>query len=129
KKLGGRAASETIDAELEQAIHKAYEKYQESLDNYEVSPSIEAVMEMLRVANAYINREKPWEKNDPSRDLYSLLETVRAASIMLYPVTPRASTRLAEAFGYTIERLDDAQPVKGREYTVNEAPILFKKIV
>ena len=129
KKLGGRASSETIDAELEQAIHKAYEKYQESLDSYEVSPAIEAVMEMLRVANAYINREKPWEKNDPSRDLYSLLETIRAASIMLYPVTPRASTRLAEAFGYTIERLDDAQPVKGREYTVKEAPILFKKIV
>ncbi len=128
KKLGGRVTSDVIDAELEKASHKAIEEYRKHMESFEVAPAIEAALDLLRRANAYINREKPWEKEDPARELYSLLEAVRTATVLLAPIVTKATRRVAEAFGFSVDRIDDAYPGKGRVYNVTGAPILFKKI-
>ncbi len=126
RKLSGHVASDTVDERLAAAIDKARSEYEREMDSYEVSRAIAAVMELLREANAYINEERPWEASDPSRQLYSLLEAIRAATVMLHPVIPRATARTAEALGFPIdyESLDSPQ----EEYRVREAPILFEKI-
>ncbi|MCE4625952.1 MAG: methionine--tRNA ligase [Desulfurococcales archaeon] len=131
KKLGGTVESETVDEGLATAIEKAARKYVEEMDNYRIQEALAAVMDLLREANAYINREKPWEKGEPRRELYSLLEVIRASTTMLHPVIPKATVRLAEAFGFKIEEgslRDQVTPGGGRTYRVSEAPILFRKV-
>ncbi len=127
KKLGGTLTSEETDPSLEDAIRRAIREYREHLDNYRISEALQAVMDMLREANAYINRTRPWELDRPERELYSLAEAIRAAAVLLSPVTPKSSRRVAGAFGFDITGIDEAYPSPGRVYRISEAPILFRK--
>jgi len=128
KKLGGTVESDRLDPELEDAARETIKKYREYMDEYEISRALEAVMDLLRRANAYINRERPWEKPDPTLDLYSLLETIRTATVLLSPVVTKATARVAGSFGFTANSIGDAVPEPGRRYQVRDAPILFKKL-
>ncbi|MEB3844503.1 MAG: methionine--tRNA ligase [Desulfurococcales archaeon] len=128
KKLGGTVESDRLDPELEDAARETIKKYREHMDEYEISRALEAVMDLLRRANAYINRERPWEKPDPTLDLYSLLETIRTATVLLSPVVTKATARVAGSFGFTASSIEDAVPEPGRRYQVRDAPILFKKL-
>ncbi len=128
KKLQGHVHGGRLDPSLEQSIERAINQYIKHMDEYRIQEALHSVMNLLREANAYINKTRPWEKEDPTRELYSLLETLRSATIMLSPVIPRAAHRLATAIGTKIESLEDAQPRPDRVYTVREAPILFRKI-
>ncbi len=128
KKLGGTVESDRLDPELEDAARGTIEKYREHMEGYEISRALEAVMDLLRKANAYINRERPWEKPDPTLDLYSLLETIRTATVLLSPVVTKATARVAGSFGFTINSIEGAMPEPGRRYQVRDAPILFRKL-
>ncbi len=126
KKLGGRVEDRGLDSGIAEAIARAREEYEEALDSYEPSRAVAAVMDLLRRANAFINETRPWEKREPHEELYAVLEAIRAATIMLSPVTPRAAERTARALGFSI---DYGSLQKGPStYTVAEAPILFRKV-
>jgi len=98
------------------------------MNEFDVSSAINIVMDLLREANAYINKTRPWEKADPGKDLYSLLETIRYASIMLYPVIPKAVHKISEAFSFKIVNPLETQLGDVERYNVVNAPILFRKI-
>ena len=127
RKLGGRVENRGVDGRLERAVEGALEEYHSSMERLEVSQAIQAVMAALREANAYINETRPWEKSDPTEELYSLLEAIRASINALQVVIPRAARRTAEALGF---RPSAPQPGLGGQeaYTVRESPILFRKI-
>ncbi|MCE4600455.1 MAG: methionine--tRNA ligase [Desulfurococcales archaeon] len=126
RKLGGRVEESRVDGKISEAIESTLEKYEAAMEGYEVSQAVEAVMELLRRANAYMNESKPWEKAEPRRELYTVLEAIRASTILLHPVTPRATLKVAEGFGF---KIDYGSVGEGIEvYTVSEAPILFKKV-
>ncbi len=128
KKLNGDVSADRIDEVLEYKISETVEKYNREMENYNVSSAIIAVNELLRTANQYINEKRPWEKNDPSLELYSLLEAIASSSIMLYPVIPEAAGKILNLIGVdeiSIKRL--SVPLRDR-YHVSDAPILFKKV-
>ena len=126
RKLGGRVPESGVDGGIEKAIGEAREAYEEAMDGYETSRAINAVMTLLSRANAYMNQARPWEKEEPVEELYTVLEAIRAATIMLHPVIPKATARVSEALGFQIDykTLDRGHP----EYNVSDAPILFRKI-
>ncbi len=128
KKLNGVVEGGDIDDILEDKIKETVKKYIDAMEQYNVSSAIIAVNELLRNGNVYVNEKKPWEKNDPSKELYSLLETVAVASILLNPVIPDATSRVLSVFGAkTVNPLEIELPMT-KKYTVKEAPILFKKV-
>lgn len=126
RRLNGRLVGDQVEEKIAGKINEVIENYETALDSYDVSTAVNHVMELLRNANAYMNESRPWEKEDPSRELYTVIEAVRVATIMLYPVIPKAGLRVARAFNFPINYESIKTP--HGEYIVKEAPILFKKI-
>ncbi|ADI32039.1 methionine--tRNA ligase [Staphylothermus hellenicus] len=128
KKLGGIVYKREVNKELSTSIMETLNKYNEYMKTYDVSRAIQTVMDLLRKANAYVNMTRPWEKIDPGKELYSLLETVRASTTMLYPIIPKAASKISNAFGFSIG--NPAEYVVGEieRYNIVDAPILFRKI-
>ena len=73
----------------------------------------EAVLELVRLGNRYIDEQAPWTlyklgKTDPQKHkdaeqvTYSILESVRLAAYLLAPIVPNISTRIYEQLGYSI---------------------------
>lgn len=128
KKLGGIVYKREVDKELSTSIVETLNKYNEYMEAYDVSRAIQAVMDLLRKANAYVNLTRPWEKMDPGKELYSLLETIRASTTMLYPIIPKAASKVSKAFGYSIDNPLEYVIGEIERYNIVDAPILFRKI-
>ena len=128
KKMGGKVYKRSIDGNVVDVISNGIGAYLDAMRSYEVSKALEHVMNIARYANQYINETKPWEKSNPSKELYTLLELIKAATILLHPFTPMASSKLASAFGFEIENPVSMEPGKTERYTITDAPILFRKI-
>jgi methionyl-tRNA synthetase len=128
KKCAGRVYRRSIDSKVGEEVVVKIGEYLEAMKNYEVSSALQAVMDIARLGNQYLNETKPWEKSDPSKELYNVLELIRISTILLAPVTPRASRITAERFGFNIENPLKLRLESIERYTVTEAPILFRKL-
>lgn len=128
KKLGGKVVYDKVDEQIAKAIEMAVKKYREYMESYRVSEAILSIMELLRKSNSYVNETRPWEKQDPSKELYSLLEVLRYSLSMLYPVIPRAAEKTAKSLGFEIMNPYETSIGEKQEYNVIDAPILFKKV-
>ncbi len=128
KKLNGIIYKREIDKDIKSSIETTLKNYIEYMDKYDVSRALTTVMNLLRKANAYINQTRPWEKSDPGKELYTLLETIRASATMLSPVIPKATNKIANSFGFKI--VSPLEYVIGdiERYNIVDAPILFRKI-
>ncbi len=128
KKVKGKVYRRDVDKKIEESIETALGRYVEDMESLEVSKALSEVQELGKALNTYINEVKPWEKSDPSKELYSLLEGIRAVTVMLSPVTPRASTVISESFGFKLVSPRDFRVGSVERYNIVEAPILFRKV-
>ncbi|MEM4810158.1 MAG: methionine--tRNA ligase [Desulfurococcaceae archaeon] len=128
KKMQGKIYRRSIDKKTGEAILDNIGKYVDSMNNFEVSKAINYAMDIARLANQYVNDTRPWEKSDPSKELYTLLEAIRVTTILLHPFTPRATSKIALMFGFTIESPLKKGLENVERYNVVNAPILFRKI-
>lgn len=129
KKTDGKIYRRNIDSKIRDELENKLKSYIDAMENYEVSKAASIAIDTARLGNQYLNDTKPWEKKDPSKELYTVLETIRLATILLYPFTPRASDLVAKAFGFTIENPSKGVVESIERYNVLSAPILFKKII
>ncbi|QOR94026.1 methionine--tRNA ligase [Thermosphaera chiliense] len=129
KKLKGKIYRREVDKKLNEQITLRLNTYLERMGNYDVPGAIIEIMELLREGNAYVNNTRPWEKEDPSKELYSLLELIRVSTIALAPVIPNAASKVAEEFGFRIENPARVQLGVLERYNIRNAPILFKKVM
>ncbi|MEB3851592.1 MAG: methionine--tRNA ligase [Desulfurococcales archaeon] len=127
RKLGGRVDSAGVDSRLERAAARAAERFTEHMDRLDVSPALQAAMDLLREANAYVNETRPWEKGEPVEELYTLLEAIRVATSMLQVVIPRAASAASEALGFDLAAPGSVEGAP-EAYLVRDAPILFRKV-
>jgi methionyl-tRNA synthetase len=127
KKADGKVYRRSVDSKIAEVVEEKLGEYAEAMSNFEVSRAAVAAMDVARAANQYLNETKPWEKSEPGKELYSTLEAVRAATIMLYPFTPSASMLVARSFGFSIENPFKAKLESVERYNIVKAPILFRK--
>ncbi len=90
-----------LDAGLAAAAKAAKEQMLEKLDAFHCADSLQAVMNLAKRANKYIDETEPWVlgKNDNTKGrlaavLYNLLETVRYLGVLLSPFLPDTSTEI-----------------------------------
>ena len=127
KKSGGKVYRRTIDVKISEAINEKVHSYIESMENLEVAKAANEAMSIARLANQYLNEVKPWEKSDPSKELYTVLEAIRMTTILLSPFTPRATSIVAKAFNFNIVNPIKTSLESVERYNITNAPILFKK--
>src|SRR3989344_3695389 len=84
----------TVDRRLSSKLN--VNKISKFVDKFELHNVLNEIMSFVRECNRHINQEKLWDKRDKDleRHLYSLLESIRIISILLYPFMPGTSEKI-----------------------------------
>ena len=89
---------EELDQQLIDTCKQTVTKYYEKMDQLRVADAIDAIFDLLRRSNKYIDETSPWtlakqpeNKARLNTVLYNLLESIRVASVLLTPFMPETS--------------------------------------
>ncbi len=124
------------DRQLEELSLKMLEEVDRFMDVQAFNRALEAVWEVIRAANRYIDVSAPWKlskegrKEELSNVLYNLLETLRLVAVVLYPFMPVKMAEMLEQLGCPSEpKPEDLEwgriPVGGK---VKKGRPLFPKL-
>ena len=93
--------TEEIDGELKTYALDTVKKVDECFKTYRVADAIEAVLNLAKRSNKYIDETMPWalakDENKKARlgtVLYNLLESIRFISVLLSPFMPETSEKI-----------------------------------
>jgi methionyl-tRNA synthetase len=107
RSLDGRVPRPSADGPIPAAAAAAVEEYRLRMEGLEPSRALEAVSQLLATINGYIQERQPWalaKQGESGRDaleatLYSALEGLRIASLLIDPVMPTIAPRLRDQLG------------------------------
>ncbi|MBR4240752.1 MAG: methionine--tRNA ligase [Eubacterium sp.] len=92
---------EAIDEELRNFALETVEKVEKSITSYRMADSVEAVLNLAKRCNKYIDETMPWAlAKDEAKQarlgtvLYNLLEGIRFLAILLSPYMPETSEKI-----------------------------------
>lgn len=130
--------SETeIDLELKKFSESSYLEFEKFMNEYKLSDAIEAVLNLARFCNKFIDKTAPWTiaKNPDCRAklnsiLFNLIEAVRFIAIMLMPIMPESGAKILNQIG--VKSFDLASLKNfGRSFSkvkIEKPEILFSRI-
>ncbi len=97
---------EDLDKEFKSFILNSVKTVEDKMDQLRVGDSIEAIMEVFRRCNKYIDETAPWvlakdeaQKGRLNTVLYNLLEGIRFGAVLMEPFMPETSARVYEQIG------------------------------
>lgn len=127
-----RKVSEEMDADLISMINQLASIVSEKMSNLHVSEALEAIFEVLRRSNKYIDETTPWTlaKDEEKRErletvLYNLLESIRVCGTLLSPYLPDTSEKIYEQLN---NYENDKSYLETNNYKVGIPSPLFKRI-
>ncbi|MCK4401635.1 methionine--tRNA ligase [bacterium] len=110
-----------IEHVLQEKIIKKVDSIKKALDSFQIHEIAKNFLEISALTNQYFDKTEPWKlaKNEEQRDrlgsiLYTCCDIIRIMNILISPVMPNISLKLARYLGY------DA--VKTRELDLNLLP-------
>ncbi len=129
--------SEPVDEELKQFAFDTVKKVEKCFETYRVADAIEAVLNLAKRSNKYIDETTPWAlAKDESKKarlgtvLYNLLESIRFMSVLLSPFMPETSEKIFTQMNCDIKSYDSLSSFGGIKAgtTVGKAEALFARI-
>ena len=95
------SCKEEIDSDLIRSTSYLYKIVDEKMDELHISEAIDAIFDVLRKCNKYIDDTTPWilAKDETKKDrlatvLYNLLESIRICAILLSPFMPTSVDKI-----------------------------------
>ena len=95
------SCKEEIESDLIKSISCLYKIVDEKMDELHISEAIDAIFDVLRKCNKYIDDTTPWilAKDETKKDrlatvLYNLLESIRICAILLSPFMPTSVDKI-----------------------------------
>ncbi len=128
--MAGRAP---IDDELRTTAARVVPVYDAAMDALEFSEAMAAAAQLVGRANKYIEETAPWtlHREGDSRlqtVCAELLEAVRVSTMLLHPVIPRATARVAQEMGIQLEG-DLSEELRRWPALSEGAPVLVGEIL
>ncbi len=130
--VSGKKTNNELDCDLIKEATETAKKYFEFMDIYHGADAAEVIMSFARRCNKYIDETMPWAlaKDEAQKDrlqvvLYNLLESIRILGVLLTPIIPECSEKIAAQLGCdenTTEFRTNAS------YTVGEPQPLFARL-
>jgi methionyl-tRNA synthetase len=124
-----------VDAVLAEDFEGVVKRFSRLLDRAELSRALEMAWQLVRRLNRFVEETQPWvlarDEADPERldeVLYSLVEGLRVATLLLVPYLPEATDKLLAALGEEDRRLAKLGS-RGGGQEVERIPHLFPKMV
>jgi len=117
-----------LDKELISKLNLS--KIQEYFDKYELHNALSEIWKFVNEVNKHINQEKVWELKgkELEKHLYTLVESLRVISILLYPFIPETSEKINKQLGIKLGKKKDCRFGVEKEYKVKKGEMLFKKV-
>ncbi|MBQ2898450.1 MAG: methionine--tRNA ligase [Oscillospiraceae bacterium] len=129
--------TEAIDEDLKATAKKAIEGFDKNLSEYKMSDAIDCIMDLARRCNKYIDETMPWAlaKDESKKErlgtvLYNLLEGIRILSVLIAPIMPETTKKIAEQLGIEVQTYESIQNFGALEAgrKVGTATPLFSRI-
>ena len=126
-----------LDRDLKASVKTAVERSCELMGAYRVADSLDEIFSMLRRSNKYIDETMPWvlAKNEEDRPrlatvIYNLLETIRAAAVLLVPYIPATADKIFAQLGTDKTEIKTVAEFGALEAgkPLGEASVLFARI-
>ncbi|MBO4920081.1 MAG: methionine--tRNA ligase [Erysipelotrichaceae bacterium] len=100
-RLNRNFKEEPLDQELKEFALQTVRTVDEKMDQLRVGDSLEAILELFRRCNKYIDETAPWTlaKDEEQKDrlntvLYNLLEGIRFGTVLLAPFMPETTEKV-----------------------------------
>jgi methionyl-tRNA synthetase len=102
------ASQETdgVEKELREASLRLVPEWEKTMESFAMHRAMQAVWEVINLANKVIDTSAPWilaknpaEAGRLGNVLYTLLESLRIFSVLIYPVMPSTSRKMQKALG------------------------------
>ncbi|MDE6506539.1 MAG: methionine--tRNA ligase subunit beta, partial [Eubacterium sp.] len=131
------ADSEAVDEELKQFALDTVKKVEKCFETYRVADAIEAVLNLAKRSNKYIDETMPWAlAKDESKKarlgtvLYNLLEAIRYIAVLLSPFMPETSEKIFAQMNCDVKNYDSLENFGGTKagVQVGNAEALFARI-
>ena len=125
--------TEEIDEVYIKSIKELNNIVDEKMDILHISEALEAIFDVLRKSNKYIDDTTPWilAKSDDKKDrletvIYNLLEAIRVCANLLKPFLPDTSEKI-------ISQLNNSKEIEtyieDNNYSVGKPLVLFQRII
>ncbi len=112
-KVSAPGAGEAVDQDLIDCCRKARTEYIRLMEGLRLADSLDAIMELARRANKYIDETAPWvlAKEEASQDrlaavLSNLIETIRQIAVMLQPFMPETAEKIFGQINCQVKSLE-----------------------
>ncbi|MDE5974392.1 MAG: methionine--tRNA ligase subunit beta, partial [Eubacterium sp.] len=131
------ADSEPVDEELKQFAFDTVARVEKCFETYRVADAIEAILNLAKRSNKYIDETTPWAlAKDESKlprlgtVLYNLLESIRFIAVLLSPFMPETSEKIFAQMNCYTKTYDSLSQFNGTKpgTIVNKAEALFARI-
>jgi len=116
------------DAELASKL-KLTEIYKH-MDNLSPDKALSEIFEFIDSCNEYVQKKQPWKLEGKEKDnvLYSLFDSIRIISILLWPFMPETCEKISSQFNFPKPSIENAKFNLAKAGKINKAEILFEKI-
>lgn len=94
-------------------------------ENYEFDKVLNEIFTFIDICNEYIQKNKIWETQN-KKQLYEILDSLKAIAILLWPFIPSASKKISENLGFELKLENIKKPLNIKK--IRKSEILFKKI-
>jgi len=123
------------DEELQTAATAMIQAYRDGMGSFRFHLGLQAVWEFISLANRYIVVNEPWVlAKDPENSsrldtvLHNLLECLRLLTLVLRPVMPGATAKMAEGLGLELDDERISSLEKGGEWGLLVAGTALNRI-
>ncbi len=126
---GAKVPAGKFDSGLEKALNKTLKDLDKYVENFQFHHGLDSIWSFIAKVNQYIDTKKPWtlsgkELNDV---LYTLAESLRAISALVYPVIPSKAEEISKQLGLkAVPKLKDTKIKPGIK--IKKGSHLFNKI-
>ena len=130
-------AKEALDDELMNACYEAVKLCEKNIDSYHIADAVEAVINLAKRCNKYIDETAPWAlaKDEAQKErlgtvLYNLLEGIRFISVLISPFMPETGKAIQAQIGTTLDTYESLEAFGGMTdgNKVGTATPLFQRI-
>ncbi len=122
-----------LDKDLKSCIEATIVSYRKKMDEYKTADALDAVFELIRRCNKYIDETTPWvlAKDDAGKErlktvLYNLLESIRIIAVILTPFLPDTAKEIQRQIACTDESVDFGKTVS--DITLENPTPIFMRI-
>jgi len=128
--------TEDIDKDLIDLVLSTKDKVDKNMDELKIPESLDAVFDIFRRCNKYIDETTPWILSKEGKDnrlkkvLYNLLESIRIGAVLLSPYLPDTSKGIFDQLNTDKTGIDTINEFGGLEInsTLNDPTPLFMRI-